>query len=397
MLPKTLVKVVASIVVFMFALLDITIPFYQIKQIRINFYRPPVVSLPNLSFNFTEEELIKKLNLSLSKLNSSGLSSELVERAFNELSLPFSTSVAHADVFMDTVREGQSIGGNLVESFNPQNINQTLQSKGLPTADTITPQTSEAQKQSDSVKDFYTNPGSMAAADTNTDVGTFLKESYKKRQKFDLSQDPTFGSKCLKTDAEGKCLMWSASKDIITKTYPGCERVLIPEYGDPPTEAKCTGTETTQTIPCAIRNYVRIETETVHTPCNSIHPEYKPGQIYAVCRDHYERYKVYDHTARSWCSCWNFGGAFCNTPPHFIYSAPPPGAVYLGMSYENFRNQRKPFLGSRTCDSDRFNWYAKYKYSVIERVYLQKDSPCGANINKWAEECAVDRLEQCDP
>ena len=67
------------------------------------------------------------------------------------------------------------------------------------------------------------------------------------------------------------------------------------------------------------------------------------------------------------------------------------------MSYENFRDRDRR-RGWDYCTSDRYWWYTKYRESVIERVFLQYDSPCGSeNIETWAKECSVNRLEQCDP
>ena len=312
----------------------------------------------------------------------------------------FLTSVpsAYAGGFEDAVRQGRSLGTDLIDSYSPQNINRILQDRGLGTIDAITPRVEEAQKQRGSYEGFYTDPGGMSGAAIDTDVGTFLRESYLKRQKFDLRQDPVFGSRCMEKDPEGRCIMWSMSQDVMANAYTDCERVMVLEYDDPPTKATCVGTGTIQTVQCITRAHVVVETETIYTKCSVTNPQHRPGQIYAVCRDYYERYKVYDHTGRvrDDCRCANHPGAFCDTPPYYIIGAPPSGATYLGMSYENYRDRDKKD-GWDLCTSDRYKWYAKHKHSIIERVFLRYDSPCGDNVDRWIAGCSVSRLEQCDP
>ena len=374
MLSKAaLKKATASIVVFVFTFLSLTLPSEEIKQIRIQDTRYGIIYIPESIRNLLLNELIKD-------------------------------SLAHAGDFENTVTSGQSAGADLLNSYSPQNIDQTLQNKGLGTANTITPQASEAETQRGSYEGHYTDPGGMASADINTsDAGSFVNESYEHRQKFDLSADPTFGNKCLEKDADGKCIRYSASSDVVTNTYADCQKIVTPQYGDPPTEQTCTGTNTEQTTQCRINTNVGIETETINTPCSSTSPEYKEGQIYAVCKDHYQLYKKFYGTIRERCdnSCSYVESCcgrvtFCIDPPDFILGDPPSDATYLGRGYYNFRDKGY-HSGCDDYTSDQYDWYTKYENSVIERIYLRQDSPCGSNVDKWKEECSVSRLEQCDP
>lgn len=304
------------------------------------------------------------------------------------------------DEFNASLEEAKSLGSDLVNSFNPDNLDQTLQDNNLGTTDTLTPQIDDAQSEQASYENYYTNPTDMNSVPAG-EAGTFVNESYDTRPRYELAQDAVFGNDCLQTDAEGKCTMWSGSADIISNTFTDCEKVLIPTYDDPPSQEVCTGTNTVQTTSCENRTFVNIQEETIDTPCNQISIDYQPGQIYAVCRDYYDYYKVYSETGvdRDDCSCGNHGGALCGDaiPANYsVVSSAPDGSRYLGTSYENFRNRDKK-NGWDDCTSDRYRYYTKYKNSRIERIFLQNDSPCGDNINQWAQECTVEYLEQCDP
>jgi len=75
---------------------------------------------------------------------------------------------------------------------------------------------------------------------------------------------------------------------MIKNSYPDCEEVKIPIYDDNPTEATCTGTRNTETVDCTVKTYTRIEQEIIDTMCSEQNIGYKPGQIYAVCKDYYD-------------------------------------------------------------------------------------------------------------
>ncbi len=310
------------------------------------------------------------------------------------------TANLYAFDFDTALREGKNIGSGLVNDFNPDNLNQTMQNKGLGTADTVTPRINDAQAQKNTYDNFYSEPADLNNV-PESEAGNFVENSYNMRPKYDLTQDSVFGSKCLQTDADGKCTMWSASADLISNTFTDCEKVLIPSYDDPAVQEVCTATNTVQTTSCDIRTFVNIQTDTVNGPCNLINIDYQPGQIYAVCRDYYDYFKVYIGTGEDEddCSCGNHDGALCGDERPSNYSvvgARPGGARYLGTSYENFRG-RDQKDGWDDCTSDRYRYYTRYRSSSVERIFLQSDSPCGDNVYKWADECTVYRLEQCDP
>jgi hypothetical protein len=319
---------------------------------------------------------------------------------FNSLIIPvLDVRYAFADAITDAAGEGKTFGQEIMQGYTPENINTTLQNKGLGTADTLAPQVDQAVQQQGDYTGYYGNPGSMSTGDTNTDVGSFITDSHENRPQYDLTNDPVFGNSCLERDAEGKCIQRSGSQNLIENAYPDCERTMIPQYDDPPTDATCRGTSSVTTTACEITSYINVTQETVTTPCNQIIPEYHDGQIYAVCRDYYDFFKVFDHTGidRDDCECNNHDTAMCSVPPDYSTAdTPPVDASYLGMSYENYRI-REQKDGWDDCTSDRYRWYTKYRHSVIERVILTKDSPCGTNVDKWAKECSVAKLEQCDP
>ena len=82
-------------------------------------------------------------------------------------------------------------------------------------------------------------------------------------------------------DEEGKCTMYSLSKDLITNTYPDCTKVLIPQYESSSFQT-CTGSaQITPTPECNIRKYLYTDTENVPGPCESEAIEIRPNQIYA--------------------------------------------------------------------------------------------------------------------
>ena len=300
--------------------------------------------------------------------------------------------------FNSALNAGKSMGQSSVGAYNPLNLNQTLQNKGLGTADTITPRSEAAAQDRGQYEGYYTSPGSLStASSTPTPVGDFVKDSYQTRDVFNLQQDPTFGNKCIQTDTDGQCLMWSASKDVISQSYPDCEKVIVAQRDNPPTFEICSGTKGNQTFDCDVTTPVRIETEVVTTPCDASNIGYKPGQVYAVCRDYYQYYK--SHVSTSWitndCNCSNMEGYWCSSyPTEYIIGAPPPDATYLAPSAEIHDCDAKS--GWDNGLTTIYHWYMKYKNSVIERVYIDQNSPCG-DVKRFAETCTLERLEQCDP
>lgn len=228
--------------------------------------------------------------------------------------------------FGSSVQSGRAIGSGLVTDFNPQNLNQTLQNKGLGASESLTPKIDEARQNKGNYSGFYNNPGGMGSTSTDPKVEAFVNQVYENRQKYDLTQDAAFGSQCLETGADGKCTRWSASKDLVTNTYKDCEKVLIPNYDDPASEAICTGSNQITTTQCDVTTYAHAVTEDLALSCDQYSPDYRDGQIYAFCKDIYKWYKVYAGTGRESddCSCENHAGAVCYTPPLFEVNSQAP-------------------------------------------------------------------------
>ena len=302
-----------------------------------------------------------------------------------------------AEDFSSALNAGSSLGQSSVGAFNPQNLTQTLQNRGIDTsASSITPQIDQGQASRGQYENYYSNPGGMTGA--TSEIGDFVNNSYQTRTVYDLSHDPAFGNKCLATDVEGNCTMWSSSDSTIKNVYPDCEEVKIPIYDDPPTESYCTGTRNLDMVDCTVRTYSRIETETIDTPCEEAIIDYRPGQIYAVCKDYYDYWKQYMGTDsfRDDCYCPNNPNGYgCGDyVSDFILDAPPEGADYLGRRLSTSFNTCTEAEGWDYGNWNVYDWYRKYRNSVVERMYLDHDSPCG-DMSQFSA-CTLNRLEQCD-
>jgi conjugal transfer mating pair stabilization protein TraN len=268
------------------------------------------------------------------------------------------TKNAYAMTFEEAINAGKTTGSDI--GFTPSNINQKLQD-----VKSSVPYIQEAEQNTD-YNQYYSDPASLSTVPQN-EASAFVNEIYQTRQKFDLKNDPTFGFTCLEQDAEGKCIKQSLS-DTILKSYPDCEEMSEPVYDAPPVYETCSGNLAIQTTPCEITTHVVVTSEIVYTPCSQTNPVYHKNQIYAACKDYYEWYQVGSASGSQWC----------NSPiDAFVVTTPPADAVY-----------------KLTCRNRQY--YVRYKHSVIERVVTQTDSPCGANIEKWADECSVDKMELCD-
>jgi conjugal transfer mating pair stabilization protein TraN len=304
----------------------------------------------------------------------------------------------YAQDFNSALDQGKAMGNVAVSGFNPSSLNSTMQNRGIGSTDDITPKMNDALQQQNNYQDFYSNPANMANTNTSTEVNDFVTNTAQTRQAFDLSKDTTFGNRCLQYDADRKCTMWSASSDLIDTAYPDCTKVIIPQYDAPPMYETCTGTDMIEDITCNVRSFAVMQTEIINTPCNQTAIDYKPGQIYAVCKDYYDYYRELTGIVfyQDDCDCGNHPDALCQPPSNYNPPPVPEDARLLGTSYENYRG-RDPVGGDWDyCTSDRYNYYTKYRNSVIERVIQQYDSPCGETLNQKAKECNVWSLEQCD-
>jgi len=325
----------------------------------------------------------------------------------------YSTSFAQG--FEGALETGKSLGRQDVLDFNPQNIDQTLQQRGLGSVNQITPRSGDAQGQQESYGQYYTNPGGMSGAGSG-EAGEFVESSYEQRQKFDLSRDSTFGSGCLQRGEDGRCLMWSSSRDLITNTYPDCEKVVIPRYGET-REETCTeaaGTGAISNYDCEIRSVVSIITEDVQGPCDQVVIEHKPGQVYAVCRDYVVGYRVFKQQLSCYAGHYKYVKQVlcngCGTGPSCDYcfnaacpndfyvvnneSELPAGAQLLGKGVGNVTVTGDS--GSRVAHGSLSDYYSVRESSVIERVIVSWDSTCGNNLERWLRECAIQDYQKCD-
>lgn len=304
---------------------------------------------------------------------------------------------AWAGSFEDSVNAGHSMGTTLTEDYNPANLNTTLQNKGLTGTDAIVPQADTAKEQQSSQSSYYTNPSSMTGG-SSTDIAQFVTETKDSRATVDMTEDSTFGYKCQERDTSGKCLRWSSTEDILHNIYKDCETIIVPVYDDPPTYKTCTGTNTSYQKSCSSTTYVNITTETIDTPCSSYTPEYQSGQIYAQCKDYYKWYKTFAGTGRyiDDCYCGYHGEFGCFTQTNFTLENPPPGATYIATSFENPREQGDDD-GWDGCTEDTYNWYYIYDHSAVERLFLMEDTTCPNLENMLQNECAVEKMNMCDP
>ncbi|MEW6376495.1 MAG: conjugal transfer protein TraN [Thermodesulfobacteriota bacterium] len=319
--------------------------------------------------------------------------------------LVLTPTLAFSGSFEEALQQGKDLGTQDILNFNPQNIDQTLEQKGLGPVNEITPKAGEAQGKQGSYSGYYTNPGGMSGAESSQ-AGQFVEDSYVERPKFDLSQDSLFGNQCLRRDDDGRCLMWSTSRDLITNTYPDCEKVVIPRYGET-YEKTCNETETLNRYDCEVRSYIEIGNEEVQGPCSQVSVDVRPDQVYGVCRDYRVWYKVLKGVLRAdvdHCKecdealCGQIGGCtwYGSGPYGYIVqseSGLPAGAQFQGKSLENLSCTGKS--GDRHCGGTYYDNYIFNKSSVIERIYLRKDSTCVDNLDRWLEECSVETYAQC--
>lgn len=312
--------------------------------------------------------------------------------------LSFACSV-RADSFNDTLTAGKSLATDIKGTYVPGNI----------TPGNIVPQYNAAEGQQGTYTGYYTNPGGMSGA-ASGEALDLVRNSYETRTKYDLSDDPTFGTACLETDAEGKCTMWSLSKDLLTNTYPDCEKVLIPEYETAGIETCTDETTVDITADCSVRRYLETLTEHVAGPCSSVDPGVHDNQIYAICKDDIDLYRVYAGTVSNppadWADvrsllCSQIGGCSCfgdcrtDTLVAGSEAELPEGSVYVtqGLNIDNCSGGE----GSRVCNASWYKYYAKANPSTIERLFLRADRSCSEEtLNDWSERCTLWDLAKCD-
>lgn len=304
----------------------------------------------------------------------------------------------HADSFSDSLTTGKALGDGVLGSYVPGNVDMN-----------IIPNYNAAQGQQGTFTGFYTNPGGMQGA-ASGEALDFIKNSYETRQHYDLSNDPTFGTGCLERDAEGNCTMWSLSKELFDNTYPDCNKVLIPEYETSNT-ATCTDAATFSITPeCTVRKYIDTQVEYVEGPCGSMEFEIRPDQIYAICKENYEMYRINMGTVSNppsdWAGvraglCSPIGGCDCfgTCPTDAVTVAGegdlPEGSqcIFQGVVI----NWCVGDSGERVCNATWYKYYLHQKPSIVERVYLRSDQTCSdESINEWSQECSLWDYIKCD-
>jgi len=310
--------------------------------------------------------------------------------------------IVYAQDFDAALKDGNNIGYDSSFNFNPFSLNNTLNNKGLGSSTDITPRMNEALSQKDKYTTYYSDTASMGEADKDKEAYNYVTTSSQSRPSLDLTKDEIYGNQCLERNADNSCWRWSSSSDLIGNAYPDCNQIIIPEYEPEPTYETCAEAKTISATSCNVRTFANIQTETVHTPCDQITIEYQPGQIYAVCKDYYDYFRVplADERTLNDCDCGNVPGALCGANiPTYFYGPPLPGGGlrFMGLSAENFYD-RSELDGWDYCSFQRFNYYSKYNQSVIERVIFQYDSPCGEMLSQYGQnpECTIQNFEQCD-
>ena len=307
---------------------------------------------------------------------------------------------AAAGSFGDALNEGTALGTGTMTGFTPGKVT-------LP--DTV-PKYDEAIANKGNYTGYYTNPSGMGGVPVSEEAQA-VRNAYDQRQKFNLSDDATFGNKCLALGADGKCQQWSLSKDLITNTYPDCEKVVIPERETSETKT-CTETANVISIPeCVIKNrYVATEVEAVDGPCESISIPVHNNQVYATCKDNVEIYRInlgnvqnpygvaYAELRAAMCAV--IGGCtycFGQCPTGFSVDdeeSLPEGWVYLGQGIDSISAWGDS--GSRIGRGTWAKFYVVTKPSTIERVFLRSDSTCNMNdVQRWLQECEVTDYAKC--
>lgn len=77
--------------------------------------------------------------------------------------------------FGESMQQGREQGLGFSQAYNPLNLEQTLENKGLGTSQSLTPQIDEARQTEGDYTRLYDNPGGLGAQNTDTDLGAFVK------------------------------------------------------------------------------------------------------------------------------------------------------------------------------------------------------------------------------
>lgn len=327
--------------------------------------------------------------------------------------LSFLSADVLAGDFASSVAEGQAFGSQIGRSYAPDVLDSTLQSKGVGMVDSILPKGNDPSQTREQYTTFYTNPGGIGSA-ASGEALDFVRGSYETRTKYDLAEDPVFGSTCLERDSEGRCAAWSLSKDLVTSVYPDCTKVLIPQY-ETSELVTCTSEASVEVTPeCRVRNYLATTVESVAGPCSGVSIDVQPDQIYAVCRDNIDLYRVNMGEVQNpfgvdyadvrpemcavigGCDCW---GPFGNCPQG-AYTVNgeaelPAGAMYYTQGIDNVWVTGGS--GDRIGHGTWYRYYWVVQPSTLERLFLRTDRTCSeSDLNRWTQECTIKDYAVCD-
>lgn len=310
----------------------------------------------------------------------------------------FFTQTVLAGSFEDALSAGHSIGSSAVMQGPQQSHTEYV------------PFYQEAQQQRSQYESYYTNPAQASAVGQQQEITQFVYDSYTQREQIDLSEDSVFGNKCLQyeTVTENgqevkRCVMWSMSKDLLTKDYPDCEKVAIPQYEQGQIQA-CTSNAKIDSSTCETSYLPFVNATQVEGPCSGLDISVDSNQIYAVCRDNMELYRVnkgvqcyfcghYAFAKSALCGSDNSRCSFCwwNCPAGYTVSSEnelPPGAVFLGKGVTNVYIVGSS--GSRTACGTFYDFYKVTNLSTLEKLYVSSNSSCGEqSFKKYLDECVA--------
>lgn len=322
--------------------------------------------------------------------------------------------------YADEVSDGKSTGHDLLNSFSPDNVKDTLSgiclekdsngncikymNDSTSTIGDMVPYYDSAVGNLDSLSDHYTQNtqdlGNMQTqGQTSQEYSDFMTNfasngddtclQYDKDGNCILSvNDTTFGNRCLQYDSDGNCVMMSQSYDVFMGSYSDCTKNVTPIYSSGGTEQTCdvdfsNAISQGDEHPCNVTNSASVVNEVLQIKCENV--EEVPNQIYMTCTNNYSWYKVFDSHVQSACpiSCNQFSGSspspYCSNPSHSTSPA-PAGSTFLGIGSDNFSE------GVGVCSYDLSTWYydySTYTYYKNPLTSASYSSPCPSSCSQF--------------
>lgn len=352
---------------------------------------------------------------------------------FNAGALPSLLPAAHADSMTDAAGQGTDFANTLSGNVKTETSSWTTSMMPSTCANATAPQSSAfptscvPQLQPDQRSTYeanYANPGAMGGAKDPTGIVS---------QCYSNPGSPACQSR--NNTAIGE--INGVARDIIENAYPDCTKTITTTS---PTQQfrTCTGTDTMSDVPCIIRTMFTTDAETASQPCSSSSIAYKPNQIYAICKDYQQYYRIpmgthhaygcgggdcycapagfYDPGQDGVGGCPGSGGATLPLYPRYCSSIPsdpnyaglilptltddyvdvtsqPEGSIFVSYKMENV-NKLSHCSGNDFYVFDLFQLFVKYDHSEIERIYIAQDSTCGRSLND--PDCGIKQLDLCD-